>query len=302
MRALQHKLRSNGPVGLRTPRDLVATAGRVALWLVVAMLLVRGAGAMLDHSSDARAPHAAPGVKALEWPDDAAGALAVEFATTYLSHAPGDAPEAVAQRLNTLASAELSGELVPRFDRDAPAQTVRSATVARTVRVDESHALVTVAATLSTGDQLGSRRLTVPIARGTAGGLVVDDLPSFTAAPSRASIAAPEEEPLLGADRGPIEDVVTRFLRAYLAGDSGGLSYLVVPGTRIAATSGRLELLSLATVLSAGGDGRRRRVVLATVHARDLGSRALYMLRYRVALVRRDRWYVAELNEEGAGR
>jgi hypothetical protein len=42
--------------------------------------------------------------------------------------------------------------------------------------------------------------------------------------------------------------------------------------------------------------------VLVTVHARDLGSRALYMLRYRIALVRRDRWYVARLNEEGAGR
>jgi hypothetical protein len=26
------------------------------------------------------------------------------------------------------------------------------------------------------------------------------------------------------------------------------------------------------------------------------------MLRYRIRLVRRDRWYVAELNQEGSGR
>jgi hypothetical protein len=43
-------------------------------------------------------------------------------------------------------------------------------------------------------------------------------------------------------------------------------------------------------------------VVLATVHARDVASRALYMLRYRIRLVRRDRWYVAELNQERSGR
>jgi hypothetical protein len=153
-----------------------------------------------------------------------------------------------------------------------------------------------------TAGQLGTRRLTVPVARDAAGRLVVDDLPSFAAAPARAAAELPNDEPLAGADRGPIEDVLTRFLRAYLAGDSGGLSYLVAPRARIAAVSGRFELLSLASVLSVGAGDGGRRSVLVMVHARDLGSRALYMLRYRVELVRRDRWYVAELNEEGAGR
>jgi hypothetical protein len=39
--------------------------------------------------------------------------------------------------------------------------------------------------------------------------------------------------------------------------------------------------------------------VLVRVHARDSLSRALYALRYRVALVRRDRWYVADINGPG---
>jgi hypothetical protein len=73
-----------------------------------------------------------------------------------------------------------------------------------------------------------------------------------------------------------------------------------VPGTRIAAAAGQLQPLSLASVDSVPLAGSRRRGVLTTVHARDLQSRALYVLRHRVAQVRRDRWYVAELNEEGA--
>ena len=45
-----------------------------------------------------------------------------------------------------------------------------------------------------------------------------------------------------------------------------------------------------------GSGGGRTRSVLATVRARDVQSRAVYALRYRVRLVRRDRWYVAAVN------
>lgn len=302
MRALQAKLPARGPERGGTPRDLLAGAGRAALWLAVGMLLVRGAGAMLTPAEDARVPRALRAAPVVEWPDEAARALAVEFATAYLTHTPGAESQAVAQRMDALASPDVVAELVPQFDHDAPAQDVRSATVARTVGLDARHALITVAATLSTAGQLGTRQLTVPVARDGAGGLVVHDLPSFASAPVRASTAPGEDEPLTGAERGAIEDVLTRFMRGYLASDTGALAYLVAPGTRIAAASGHLELLSLPLVLSAGRVTGGRRSVLATVHARDLGSRALYMLRYRVELVRRDRWYVAELNEEGAGR
>ena len=36
---------------------------------------------------------------------------------------------------------------------------------------------------------------------------------------------------------------------------------------------------------------------MVTVRARDARSGAVYRLRYRVALVRADRWYVASVNE-----
>ena len=40
----------------------------------------------------------------------------------------------------------------------------------------------------------------------------------------------------------------------------------------------------------------RERVVLVGVQARDVQSRLTYALRYRVRLIRRDRWYVAQLS------
>jgi hypothetical protein len=43
------------------------------------------------------------------------------------------------------------------------------------------------------------------------------------------------------------------------------------------------------------------RRVLAMVDVRDRVSQAMMALRYRARLVRRDRWYVAELNTAGSG-
>jgi hypothetical protein len=301
MHALHQKLSTARPVRMRTLRDLLGGAGRLTLWLVVGLLLIRGIGT-LGATDSARAPQPSRAVPVAVWPDDAARALAVEFATAYLTHTPGENPDAATQRLTALAAPDLAGDLAPQFDRDAPAQAVRSATVARTVTLDGQHALVTVAATLADGGQLDTRRLTVSVARDKSGGVVVDQLTSFASAPTRAALAPREAEPLIGADRGAIEAVLGRFLRAYIAGDTGGLAYLVAPGVRITAAADRLELRSLASFTVVGPAAGARRGVLATVLARDPQTRALYVLRYRVELVRRDRWYVAAINDRGRSR
>jgi hypothetical protein len=261
---------------------------------------VRGAGDVLGAQ---RPPGTAPVQRAAEsvpWPDDAARALAVEFASAYLTHELTEDPTAHARRLSDLASPALAHEVAPRLDERAPDQTARVATVERAVAVDRRRALVTVAVTTETGRDVSVRRVTVPVASDGAGGVVVYDLPSFASAPARASAAPPEGEPLLGSERAAIADVLARFLRVYLAGDTRGLDYLVSPGTRIAAAGGSLELLELGSITATGPTARGERVVLANLHARDPKSRATYALRYRVRLVRRDRWYVAEVN--GAGR
>ena len=53
-------------------------------------------------------------------------------------------------------------------------------------------------------------------------------------------------------------------------------------------------------VLAASARGRSRDV-LATVRARDAATGASYGLRYRLELVREDRWLVAAVNTKEAG-
>jgi hypothetical protein len=277
----------------QTVRELVVMGGRVVLWLAIALVLTRGLASVAAPYS-APAPRATDELRVVGWPDDAARAFAIEFTTAYLTHGGTEH----ARELEAFAAPELVAVLAPRAERDGSRDTVtsvRSAAVAGTVRLDDRHALVTVAATLP-GSEPALRLVTVPVARDTDGGLVVYDLPSFAPAAGRATVDPPEGAALLGSEREAIGDVLARFLRAYLAGDSAALAYLVPPGTRVRAAAGRWELIGVTSLSALSQAVAGERTVLATVQARDERLQMVYTLRYRVRLVRRDRWYVAEVN------
>jgi len=82
-------------------------------------------------------------------------------------------------------------------------------------------------------------------------------------------------------------------------GDRAGLVYLVPAGTRIAAAAGGFQLLNVGSLVAIGESIESNRLVLVTAYVRDRASRASYALRYRVRVVRRDRWYVAAINDSG---
>src|SRR3954452_7906712 len=73
----------------RAPRELVPRLGRPVLWLVVAVVLLRGLTATLATRQTAELPRAAATAPA--WPDDAARAFAAEFTSAYLDQPPSDA-------------------------------------------------------------------------------------------------------------------------------------------------------------------------------------------------------------------
>jgi hypothetical protein len=174
--------------------------------------------------------------------------------------------------------------------------------VARMTVLDGRHALVTVAATVSvSGKAAAPRYLTVPVARDSRGGLVVSDLPSFAAPPGRAVLESAPVQPLNGVEQGEVEDVLSRFFRAYLAGDARELEYFVPAGVRMGALGERHELVELVSVSQAAPAAGDERAVVATVRARDVASGVVYPLRYRVRLVRGDRWYVAAVNPTPTG-
>ena len=267
--------------------SLLARLGRALLWFMVAVLLIRGAADVFERDAPAAAGQESS-ARGVAWPDDEARAFAVEFARVYLSYSPAK-PELYADAVRAMVAPELADTVAPQLDENAPGRVVGAATVARTVRLDGRHALITVAAG-------GGRYLTVPVARDAAGGLAVYDLPSFAPPPTRGAVAAASLEALSGAEQAEIRDVLERFFRAFLAGDTRALAYYAPAGVPISALARRHEFIDLVSLArTAAGRGRSRQV-LATVRVRDAGSTAVYALRYRLRLVRGDRWLVAEVN------
>ena len=280
---------------VRTGGGLAKRLGRMLLWLLVVVLLLRGLASVLSPREPAavvRVARSAPVV----WPDDAARAFAADFARAYLSYSPKD-PEASARALQGFVAPELAGSIAPQFGEHAARQAVGAVTVASTVSLDSRHALVTVAAATSAG---GTRYLTVPVARDARGGLVVSDLPSFAAGPARAAVEPAETEAIPASERAAIGDVTTRFLRAYLGGDAGGLSYLVPPGVRIGALAQRMELVDVDSLALAAPAAGRERTVLVSARVRD-ESGAVYRVGYRLLLIRQERWSVEAVNATRKG-
>jgi conjugative transposon protein TcpC len=274
---------------IRTPGGLAKRLGRAVLWLLVLVLLLRGLAGVMEPRTPATVASASKPAT-VAWPDDQTRAFAADFARAYLTFDPKD-PDASATTIRAFAGPELSGSIVPEYGEDAPRRAVGSVAVARVARVDDSHALVTVAAAATGGTQY----VTVPVARDAGGGLVVSDLPSLTEPPARASAPSTATESLAASERGPIEDVVSRFLSSYLGGDAGALSFYVPAGVRIGALAHKHELVDVTSLaLMAPAQGRVREV-LATVRAKDAAG-AIYGLRYRLRLVREDRWLVAAVN------
>jgi hypothetical protein len=270
---------------------LVKRLGRALLWMLVVVLLLRGLAGVLEPRKPTPAVHAAR--PAPVWPDDDARAFAADFARAYLSYSPKRA-DASARAVRAFVAPELVSSVVPEYGEHAPRQAVGSVMVARTAKLDARHALVTVAATVEGAP--GTRYLAVPVGRDRAGGLVVSDLPSVAAGPARASLEPPATEPLAVSERAAITPVVTRFLRAYLAGDASGLEYLVPAGVRIRAPAHGQQLVDVGELALAEPPSGPERVVLAAVQARDVASEGVFSLRYRLRLVERDRWYVAAVN------
>ena len=280
-------------VAVRTPKGLLKGVGRLLLWSLVLLLLVRGAGSLLAVREPVPVPRESPAVEAA-WPDDEAQTFALEFTRAYLGYVPRER-ESYTRGLERFASPVLAGSMAPKFAQRGPSQVVSSVAVARVVAVDKRHALVTVAAALSARG-MSTRYLTVPVARDARGGLAVFDLPSFAPPPARGELGPPATQSLAGAVHREIEDVLGRFFRPYLAGEASELEYVVPSGVRIGALAQRHEFLGLVSVAQTGARTGQERTVLATVRARDLATGAVYTLRYRLRLVRGDRWYVAAVN------
>lgn len=266
----------------RSVGSVLRAAGRVALWALVGLLLLRGISGVLTEPR--RADRATAGHSTLS--DPATAAFAVRFARTYLSE---PSPQALAPFL-------APGTSAPAHLGSGAGAQVEQAEVAGVRDLGSGQAIVTVAC------ELGDARtlyLAVPIVREGAGEVAAQGVPALVAGP--AGVAGSVESPraLAGPDAEAIAELIRRFLPVYLsASDPGDLSYLLAPGATVTPPGGGFELLAVASVKQLGGGEGSRRTALAAVRVRDAATGAVYPLAYRLQLLRRDRWYVEAV--EGA--
>jgi len=277
----------------RTPAEWAKIGGRVVLWTLVVVLLLRGLGSIVRGAPEPAAPRPAPGASAVR--DDEARAYAATFAQRYLTYDVARPEDRERQLAGYLAEGldPGGGVEVPELGSD---QRVEDTDVARVRPNGPGRLLVTVATTI-TNPRLSTRYLTVPVQRGQGGGLLVYDYPSLEAPPARAEEPRIAGDALPSEDRAAIEDVLGRFLAAYLASRDGALAYFLVPGTRLDAVRERYVVEELEDVDSVGADEGPQRTVVAVVRARDRQTEAAYLLRYQAVLVYRDRWLVARVNQ-----
>jgi Conjugative transposon protein TcpC len=257
-------------------RSALRGFGRVAIWTVLGLLLVRGV--LAEPSASTPSPR-----RGGEGVDPASAAFAVRFARAYLA----DPSAAV---LSTFLA---EGVRVGAGHAPEPNAGVAQAEVSGAEELGGGRAVLTVAAELRDARTL---YLAVPIVRKEAGEVAALGAPSIVAAPGRAGASSSERpRPLAGADAGQIGDLVAKFLPEYLsAGDAGSLSYLLAPGAAVTPLGGAFSLDALTGATQLGSGEGPRRVVIAAARVSDPASGATYPVAYRLEVVKAGgRWYVA---------
>jgi Conjugative transposon protein TcpC len=274
---------------------LLRRIGRVVLWVFIAIVVARGLGAIFSGDPELSTQAQAEGPPAAQtFPDDEARAYAVQFTRAFLTFTPAH-PDYHELSVRPFLAAQLRESGALELPERGPSQTVTAATVARAKLLGRNRALVTVAATV-VSRTVTTRYLTVPVARDSAGGLVVYDYPAFSSPPPAGSVPTDDPRTLEGPGAKEIADLLRRFFSAYLDGRQlDDLSYFLTRGARVTPLVQRYRLRDVLGVSQVGEGVGPNHTVLVTVRARDLETRAEYTLRYRAAVVLRDRWYVKAL-------
>jgi Conjugative transposon protein TcpC len=263
-------------------RSLLRGAGRVAIWTVLGLLLIRGIA-----TEPTGAPPAAAELSSAV--DPATSAFAVRFARSYLAD-----PSAAA-----LAPFLAEGVKIGTGSRPKEATAdVAQAEVSGVEDLGGGRAVLTVTCELRDSRAL---YLAVPIVRSGAGEVAALGAPSIVAAPGAAGVDSSEQpQAVAGPDAGAIQGLLAKFLPEYLAaGDASSLSYFLAPGAAVRPLGDAIEFRSITGLTQLGSGEGSRRSVLAAARVSDPASGAVYPVAYRLELGKRGgRWYVEAV--EGA--
>ena len=278
---MRHEVSTKGRSTNPSVRSLLRGTGRVAIWTVLGLLLIRGV--LAEPSAAPPAPNrAAVGV------DPKSAAFAVRFARTYLAD-----PTAAALAPFVAEGVSVGTGSPP----EAGSADVAQAEVSESRDLGGGRAVLTVACELRDARTL---YLAVPIVRSEAGEVAALGAPSIVAAPGGAGADSNERpQPVAGADADSIQALVSKFLPEYVAASEGSsLSYLLAPGAVVQPLGGAVQLEGVTGVTQLGSGEGPRRAALAAARVSDPASGVTYPVVYRLELVKHGRWYVESV--EGA--
>lgn len=261
---------------------IIRAAGRLAIWVAIGLLLVRGMVATFAAPQKTVVRTApAPG-------EEVVAATAERFARLYLEE-----PDPKVLQPYLAAGARIGTGRPPSADGAEVAQ----ADVVDTSDVGAGRVVVTVSCELRDSRTL---YLTVPIVRHGSGEAAVLGAPSIVAMPAPAGADPESPRPIAGPESGAISELVGKFIPAYLSsGDSRELSYLLAPGAEVVPLGDQVELVSIGRLDQLSEGEGPRRDLLVSVRVKEPVGGGTYPLGYRLAVQRRaGRWYVAGI--EGA--
>lgn len=253
-----------------------ARAPRLLVGGCVAVLALAGLRAAI-----APAPQVPPPARQAAVPDLRAGAFAEAFARAYLTWDP-DRPEQREQRLAHFLSRQVDVD-AGMAPAGGSAQYVNWTAVVAERRIGARTTIVVAVET--NGDVL---HLAVPVERDERGFLGVVMYPALVGAPATSpDLSAPTEQDV---DDPELRAVSERAVRNYLGGERRNLAADLADGAVVAMPSRRLTVDSVESITWAPG-----RRVAVQVRASDMDG-AIWTLRYELAVVRRERWYVRALH------
>jgi hypothetical protein len=255
----------------RAPRALAAAA--------VALLAVGGLRAAVEDASLAPADK-----RAVPSGDRTVGAFAEAFARAYLSFNPAQ-PERREERL----AGYLSRALDPDAGLVRPAGDMREVEWTAVVDQVQRGRLTTVTVAAGLADE--TVHLAVPVGRDERGLVAVAGYPALVGPPAHdPAIAAASEDEV--EDQG-LRAVCERAVRNYLAGERRDLAADLADDAVLSLPGRELDVRTVEAITWAV-PGLRAAVQLQA----DDPEGGAWTLRYELAVVRRDRWYVRSLHTD----
>jgi hypothetical protein len=258
------------------PARTTRRRARVPSWLAIGALLVLAAVGVKATVAPRAASVTAAAAPATDARDITAQGFAQAFARAYLSWDARD-PEQHQRQVAPFLSGSLDGDggLPPHGRQQVLWSTaIQDQPNARRDRV------ITVAA--QTTRQL--LYLAVPVHRTERGFLVVREYPSLVGPPVSDPAVAPAEEPDVTDDG--LRAVAQRAITNYLAGERTNLLADLDTGAVVSLPTATLDVRSVRSITQAA----RGRVAVEVSAADAAGTQ--WTLRYELAVVHRDRWYV----------